>query len=328
MSKAPTLRRKIPTLRRKIPTPRRKTPTPRRKTPTPRRRTPTPRKTPVPPTSVTYVIYCHGQEHPGSLVPIPYYKGQPIRLDYYVECGVKLFGGPYTLNAMCNANAVPILRISSGSMANNMLFTGDEEPDRIDTMGIYVCDKYNSQMFFPVLPDQLYSLLQIIDVILYYHSTHFSNNDVSFSISVHSCRGFENDTLDLLKEPIIMNPDVELANAFAKTLKIVDSVNSKEAITKPMKTAALKTLHQQKEHAELRSAILQATKAQQQKELADTILEATIAKQQTPLPSQVTRQSSRNTKRKHAELINPTNRRKTLMSTPKRTRVATLRTPV
>ena len=319
-------KRKTHTLR-KTPTPR-KTLTPR-KTPTLRKKTPTLRK----PVSVVYVIYCHGEEEPGVRVPIPYYKGsQAIRLDYYVECGVKLYGSMSTLESICKANAVPTLSISSGSTANQMMFTGDNRPGWKESMGVYVCDGKQAEMILPIGPNQLYTLLQIIDVIAKYHFYQFSNDDVLFSISIHSCRAFENDPVQAIQEPVIMNPDIELADALANTLRISDPAISVEETARmgaPIRLpsmAAFKTLQQRKEAAEYEKAAIQA-------KLNDLTNQMSRVRVSSPQPIQLSPMitalvpsptRSRKTKRKHAETINPINRRKTLVSTPKRTR----RTPM
>ena len=275
-----------------------------------RRKTPgtkTPLKTPtpqsiIPPESVVYVIYCHGEEDPASRVLVPFYKGQTIRLDYYVQCGTALWGGETTLNEICQANAVPTLSILSGSTANQMKFSGDDAAFK-DTMGIYICNGTKKLLIMPIVSQATYDLLQLIDAIMRYHSSQFSNTNLTFSISLHACRVFPGNPLQKIRHPEILNPETDLVEALSNTLKLTDSPGRASAVVRKI-GALTKTLQQRREERDIEDAELQ---------LKINDIANTIRPLKVPTPKQ-------SRKRRLVDLTNVLNPRKTSASTPKRRR--------
>lgn len=212
--------------------------------------------------SVTYVIFCHGEEDPYVRVPIPYYKTQTIRLDYYVHCGMTLWGGDQTLYDICQGNLVPTLSILSGSTAPQMKFIGEDTGKFVDSMGIYVCDKDSINMVFKVRPDIYYSLPDMISEIMNYHAEYEKDlrKKIHFSISIHSCRVFPGNPVQTIERPIVMNPETDLADIFEKTLKIEDeSPNSERGNYNVLANTGklVKTRQERKEEEEKRLALLQ-----------------------------------------------------------------------
>ena len=212
--------------------------------------------------SVTYVIFCHGEEDPHIRVPIPFYKNQTIRLDYYVHCGMSLWGGDQTLEDICLGNLVPTLSILSGSTAPQMKFIGEHTGKFTDSMGIYICDKDGIDMVFKVRPDIFYSLPEMISEIMNYHAQYEKDlrQKINFSISIHSCRVFPGNPINTVQRPLVMNPETDLAEIFEKTLKIKDeSPNSETGNYNVLaKNSVLgKTRQERKEEEEKRLAFLQ-----------------------------------------------------------------------
>jgi hypothetical protein len=204
-----------------------------------------------------------------------------------------------------------------------MVFGGDEHPERINTMGIYLCDGQTQTKILDIWPNEEYHLNQIIDVIMNYHSNRFLDREVSFSISLHTCRVFEKDPVRVTKYPVVMNPENELANAFAESLKIADkSTPTKPGIRRKW-TALRKTLQQRKEEAEFENAAIENA-------LNDVVQKMTQLRVSTPAQNSLKTpaQSSLKTpaplkptrKRTIQHLENPLNRKKTTMSKTKRTR--------
>ena len=213
--------------------------------------------------SVTYVIYCHGEEDPSIRVPIPFYKNQTIRLDYYVHCGMSLWGGDQTLQDICLGNLVPTLSILSGSTAPQMKFIGEHTGKFKDSMGVYICDKDGIGMVFKVRPDIFYSLPEMISEIINYHAQYEKDlrKKIHFSISIHSCRVFPGNPINTIERPLVMNPETDLAEIFEKTLKINDESPNSESGNYNVLVANRgelgKTRQERKEEEEKRLAILQ-----------------------------------------------------------------------
>jgi hypothetical protein len=266
------------------------------------------------PKKVIYVVYCHGLEDPTNKITVPHHlNGETFRLDYYVQCGHTLWGGINTLQGICNADITPTLTILSGNLANNMYFSGDNNPAL--KMGVYVCsgNPTNIKMIFPMGPSVTYNMETMISMIMRYHAQAFGNTGTQFSISLHNCRSFEGDPIRTVQMPVNMNPETVLAEQLAKSLKITDDFEPEEGLYNPVRKVDtfVKTLQQRKEEEEVENAQLQM----KINELTDTLTKMSI--RNSPIrkvKSAKTKPKSYRKKSlvKHSRLENPKTKRLTL----------------
>ena len=215
----------------------------------------TPKKGIPSPKTVSYILYCHGSENPETRIVVPYYGSNTFKLNYYVQCGISLWGGLSTLESICNYNTVPTLTVLSGNITNDMYFTGDEMATMKNTMGIYLCDGVNHSMILWISPQDGYDLLGVIWWISQYHSANFDNT-IRFSIEIHTCRAVYNAPVSEAQGLIDMNPDTFLAESFQKSTNINDT--TPENYLPPRKLTALrKTLQQRKVESDMENFALQ-----------------------------------------------------------------------
>ena len=217
-------------------------------------------------TSITYIIYCHGEiVGNGETIPHQYFQipffddngnNRPITIRYLADPTFIMLDELPNIDIICDHDDDARETRRSGEVVNQMHISGGKRVTPTRPLGIYSCDSgKNMKLLFDMTPfgqpynDSKFYLSEIMDRIFEYHRNNYQ--DIGFKITVYTCRVLEGLVFHPMENIQTYTVDKNLVNDIDKNINIgnaMDIVEDNRGGRKKSKTVKRKTKKQKRKN--------------------------------------------------------------------------------